>query len=212
MNVIQRTKAFLLDGQYGHPTGIIGYLLGEQMVLQHRGETAWTISLLDIKADDHILELGFGAGRAIELAATQAVNGHVAGIEHSQTMVRSASYRNAKAIKAGRVTLYQGDLNTLLFADSQFDKVFSIQTLYFWSNPQHILAEIFRVLKDGASFVVVLSTGKVDAIEPTGLEQYQQLLEEQIVPDMKQLGFTQAYIAQGPIFRQFRTTAVIGVK
>jgi hypothetical protein len=29
---------------------------------------------------------------------------------------------------------------------------------------------------------------------------------------MKQLGFTQADIKQGPLSRQFKTTAVIGVK
>ncbi|HVB22429.1 MAG TPA: class I SAM-dependent methyltransferase [Ktedonobacteraceae bacterium] len=212
MNMIKRIQATLLAGQYGHPKGIVGRMLGEQMVRQHMSETNWTISLLDIKPEDQVLELGFGAGRAIELVAAQANSGHVAGIDHSQEMVRAASHRNASAIKAGQVTLYHGDVTTLPFADHQFDKIFSIQTLYFWSDSPRILAEIFRVLKPGARFVVTLSTGKIDTTETTGLEHYQLLLEEQIIPCMKELGFTIASIKQGPASRQFKTTAVIGMK
>ncbi|MDQ2905399.1 MAG: class I SAM-dependent methyltransferase [Chloroflexota bacterium] len=212
MNLLNRIGASLLAGQHGHPTGIVGYMLGEQMVRQHMPETTWTLSLLDLKPEDQILELGFGAGRAIELVAAQASNGHISGIDLSQEMVRAASRRNARAIKAGQVALYHGDLSTLPFANNQFDKVFSIQTLYFWPDPPHALAEIFRVLKVGAMLVVTLSTGKIDTGEVTGLEHYQMIVEEQIIPVMRQLGFTQASIKQGPASRQFKTTAVIGVK
>lgn len=212
MNLIKRIEASLLAGQHGHPRGIVGRMLGEQMVRQHMPETTWTISLLDLKPEDQILELGFGAGRAIELVAAQATNGHVSGIDHSQGMVRAASRRNAQAIKAGQVTLYHGDVTTLPFADNQFDKVFSIQTLYFWPDLPRALAEIFRVLKPGAMLAVTLSTGKIDTTERTGLERYQLLLEERIIPCMKQLGFTLAFIKQGPASRHFKTTAVIGMK
>ncbi|MHB8597602.1 MAG: class I SAM-dependent methyltransferase [Ktedonobacteraceae bacterium] len=212
MNLIKRIEASLLAGQHGHPSGIIGRMLGEQMVRQHMPETTWTISLLDIKPEDQILELGFGAGRAIELVAAQASSGHIYGIDHSQAMVQAASRRNAQAIKAGQVTLHQGDVATLPFADNQFDKIFSIQTLYFWSDPAQALSEIFRVLKPRGMLVVTLSTGTIDDTETTGLERYQLLLDEQIIPCMKQPGFTQASIKQGPASRQFKTTAVIGVK
>lgn len=212
MNLKNRLESALLDGQHGHPRGIIGRMLGERMVRQHIPETTWTISLLDIKPEDQVLELGFGAGRAIELVAAQATSGHVCGLDHSQEMVRAASRRNAQAIKAGHVTLYQGDLATLPFADNQFDKIFSIQTLYFWSDPAQILSEIFRVLKPGGMLVVTLSTGTIDTVETTGLERYQIILDEQIIPCMKQPGFTQASIKQGPASRQFKTTAVLGRK
>ncbi len=212
MNLLNRIGAPLLVGQHGHPRGLVGRMLGEQMVRQHVPETTWTISLLDLKPENHILEVGFGAGRAIELVATQVANAHVSGIDLSQEMVRAATRHNAKAIKAGQVTLRHGDVTTLPFADSQFDKVFSIQTLYFWPDPPRALAEIFRVLKPGGMLVVTLSTGTLNGAEATGLERYQLVLEEQIIPSMKQLGFTQADILQGPASRHFKTTAVIGVK
>jgi ubiquinone/menaquinone biosynthesis C-methylase UbiE len=212
MNLLNRIGAPLLDGQHGHPRGIVGRMLGEQMVRQHVPETAWTISLLDLKPESQILEIGFGAGRAIELVATQVPNGHVSGIDLSQEMVRAAARRNARAIKAGQVTLSRGDVTILPFADSQFDKVFSIQSLYFWSDPLRAFAEISRVLKPGGMLVVTLSTGTINGVAATGLERYQLILEEQIIPGMKQLGFTQTDILQGPASRHFKTTAVIGVK
>ena len=211
MNLLKRIEATLLDGQYGHPSGIVGLMLGEQMVRQHEPETNWTISLLDLKPGDHVLELGFGAGKAIEQVAAQTTNGHISGIDHSQTMLRSASRRNARTIKAGRVTLSRSDLATLPFSDNQFDKVFTIQTIYFWTDPQLILTEIFRVLKPGGLLIVTLSTGMVDREFAVG-EQYQGLIEEQIIPGMQQLGFSQASIKEGPASRQFKTAAVTGVK
>ena len=212
MNLLNRIETAIFNGHYGHPTGIVGRVLGEKMVRQHVPETDWTIALLDLKPEDQILELGFGAGRAIELVAAQANNGHVSGIDISQAMVRAASRRNARAIKAGHVALQQGDVITLPFADNQFDKVFSIQTFYFWSDISCVLNETFRVLKPGAMLVVTLSTGTTDTIETTGLESYLHILEYQVIPAMKQLGFTAAYIKQGPPSRQFKTTAFIGVK
>jgi ubiquinone/menaquinone biosynthesis C-methylase UbiE len=212
MNLLNRIGAPLLVGQHGHPRGLVGRMLGEQMVRQHVPETTWTISLLDLRPEEQILEIGFGAGRAIELVASQATHGHVSGIDLSQEMVRAGTRRNAKAIKAGQVTLHHGDVTTLPFADRQFDKVFSIQTLYFWTDPLQALTEIFRVLQPGGILVVTLSTGTIDGAEASGLERYQLILEEQIIPGMKQLGFTQADIKQGPASRQFKTTAVIGVK
>ena len=212
MNVLSRVKSSLLAGQHGHPRGVMGRILGEQMVRQHVPETTWTISLLNLRPEHQILEIGFGAGRAVQLVAAQAINGYVSGIDISQEMVRSANRRNARAIKAGRITLRQGDVTTLPFADGQFDKIFSIQTLYFWPDSPRALAELFRVLKPGGVLVITLSTGTNDGAGGSGLEHYQQVLEEQIIPAMKQLGFAKAEIKQGPDSRQFKTTAVVGMK
>jgi ubiquinone/menaquinone biosynthesis C-methylase UbiE len=194
------------------PSGIVGQMIGARMVRQHAAETLWTVSLLEIKLTDDILEIGFGAGRAIELAAAQASSGHITGIDLSQAMVRAASRRNARAIQAGRVALRRGDATTLPFAAAQFDKILSIHTFYFWPDPFHTLSEIFRVLKSGGRVALTLSTGKEGSTEATGLERYQHMLEEEVIPHMQHLGFAQAYLQTGPTSRQFKSVAVLGVK
>jgi ubiquinone/menaquinone biosynthesis C-methylase UbiE len=157
---IKRTFNTVLNKQYPCPQGMIGYLAGELMVRQHEEETDWTVSVADVQPADSVLEIGFGAGKAIELLAEKAPGGSIAGVDLSATMVKRARTRNARAVRAGRVLLLQGDAAQLPFADRQFDKVISIHSLYFWPERAAVFAEIFRVLKPGGTCVVTFSTGK----------------------------------------------------
>lgn len=199
----------IINGQYRCPTGLIGRFIGAKMVQQHQPETLWTISLLDTQPHDHVLEVGFGAGKAIEQLATLATSGHIAGIDLSPTMLRTAQRRNAQAIRAGRVELQHGDVTRLPFADQQFDKLISIHTIYFWPHLDRALAEIFRVLKPGASLALAFSPGKVG--EETNADAQKQL-EQCTLPTMQHLGFTHIDIKEGPASRQFRSIAIVGVK
>ena len=110
---VQEQFAGFVDRQHQHPTGAIGRAIGERMVRQHAPETDWTIAQLEISPVDRVLELGFGAGRGIALAAEQAYRGRVVGIDLSTTMVQAARRRNKAAIAAGRVTLLMGDVEAL---------------------------------------------------------------------------------------------------
>lgn len=146
-----------IDGQYRQPTGPIGCWIGSKMARQHQPENHWTVNLLDVQPTDHILEIGFGPGIAVEAVASRATNGLVAGIDFSQTMVAAARKRNAAAVRAGKVDLRYGDAAHLPFANDSFDKAFSIHSIYFWPNPTVVLTGIYRVLKpDGFLVLTVL--------------------------------------------------------
>ena len=96
--------------QFGKPEGFWGIVAGKKMVhaRSNRQRNAWTVSLLNIQPEDRVLEIGFGPGLAIEQIARITTKGFVAGIDHSDVMVRMASKRNAKAIREGRVELRLG--------------------------------------------------------------------------------------------------------
>ncbi|MEO8609393.1 MAG: class I SAM-dependent methyltransferase [Chloroflexota bacterium] len=143
-----------IDSQYRRPRGIVGRWIGRKMVQQHQPENLWTIGLLDVKPDDQILEVGFGAGFAIQEIAKRLVNGQVSGVDFSAAMVQAASQRSAKAVQAGRVKLVEGDAAQLPFPDNSFDKAFSIHSIYFWPDAQAALKHILRVLKPGGMLVV----------------------------------------------------------
>lgn len=198
----------LLGKQYRCPTGLLGQAVGAKMVRQHAPETAWTISLLEIEPAERVLEIGFGAGRAIELIAAQAPQCTIAGIDLSPAMLRVSSRRNAEAIKAGRVTLHQGDVERMPFQDSQFEKILSIHALYFWPDPQRAVAEIARVLAPGGRLALTFSPGKVDE-QPN---EHIQKTVEQIIASMRGMGFTSVDVKPGPHSRQFQTAAIMGMK
>ncbi len=216
--MIQMKQAFntALNKHYRCPKGIMGRIAGEVMVRQHRPETAWTLHLLDIQPTDTVLEVGFGAGQGIKLAAERVTSGRIRGIDLSEEMVRVATRRNASAIKAGRVALSQGSITALPFEDQYFDKIMTIHTLYFWPEPhepEHSLNELCRVLKPGGRLVITLSTGKINAQgEVEVWEPLQSALEEQVMPALQRKGFQAVRLEQGPASRQYTSVAVIGEK
>jgi ubiquinone/menaquinone biosynthesis C-methylase UbiE len=126
------------------------------MARQHVPENDWTVRLLAAQPDDHILEIGFGPGLAIERLARQVTQGRVRGVDFSQAMVAAASRRNQAAIQRGMVDLHHGDAASLPFEAGSFDKAFSIHSIYFWPQPIQALNEIYRVLRPNGRLILTI--------------------------------------------------------
>src|SRR6266511_5108849 len=112
--------------QFGNPRGIFGKIIGNRMAKGNSYDAQWTVSLLNIQPYHHILEIGFGPGVSTQMASEKASKGFVAGIDHSRTMLQSASQRNAEAIQAGRMELKLGDVTALPYPDQSFDIAYSL--------------------------------------------------------------------------------------
>jgi ubiquinone/menaquinone biosynthesis C-methylase UbiE len=143
-------------GQFRKPSGWFGRVIGNRMAEGNSYDAQWTISLLDIQPEDHILEIGFGPGVSTHYAAEKATKGFVAGIDHSETMVQAARKRNLETIQAGRMDLKQGDVSSLPYPDETFNKAFSIHSIYFWAKPIACLQELRRVLKPGGLLAITI--------------------------------------------------------
>jgi len=70
------------------------------MIHDNRDANYWTVGLLDVKPTDHVLEIGFGPGLAIQKVAAIVSKGLVAGVDSSETMLKLAQKRNAASIAA----------------------------------------------------------------------------------------------------------------
>ena len=151
----ERLRKFLTS-QFGNPSGLVGRLIGNRMAKGNVYDAQWTISVLDIQPHHHILEIGFGPGVSTQLASEKPTEGFVAGIDHSRTMVDSASRRNAAAIRSGRMELNQGEVSALPYPDGSFDIAFSLHSIYFWRNPVACLQEIKRALKQGGLLAITI--------------------------------------------------------
>ena len=142
--------------QFGRPTGLWGIAAGLLMTHRpsNRRRNAWAVSLLDVRRDDRVLELGFGPGLAIRELSRIAAEGYVCGIDHSELMLRWARRRNADGLRRGVVDLRLGSVDELPAFDALFDKILAVNTMLFGSEPVARLAEFRRLLGPGGLIAV----------------------------------------------------------
>jgi SAM-dependent methyltransferase len=143
--------------QFGCPTGLWGRAAA--LLMAHRSSNrrrnSWAVSLLEVRRDDRLLEIGFGPGLAIRELSQIAVDGYVCGIDHSELMLRWARRRNAEGLRRGVVDLRLGSVDELPEFDAPFDKILTVNTMLFWSEPVARLAELRRLLRPGGLIAVV---------------------------------------------------------
>jgi ubiquinone/menaquinone biosynthesis C-methylase UbiE len=140
--------------QSSRPRGMIGRLLGHVMAIETASLNSEALGLLALQPADRLLEVGFGHGRTIRLAAAQVPQGFVAGVDVSEDMVRMAQRRCLHLAGKGLVELMVGDSRRLPYPDISFDKLLCVHTIYFWAEPIKDLSEMFRVLRPGGRLVL----------------------------------------------------------
>lgn len=123
--------------QFGRPTGFWGHVAG--VIMAHRGSNVkrnrWTVDLLEVRPADRVLEIGFGPGLALNRLGRQAPLGRVYGIDHSPAMLKQARWRNAAALREGRMEVRQGAAVSLPARWNRLDKVMAVNVAMFWSDP-----------------------------------------------------------------------------
>lgn len=163
---------------FAHPRGGLGRLGGHIMARVNAECGVRASELLEIAADDTILEIGFGPGVTIEHLAHLVPAGRVAGIDQSLEMVVQARARNALAIRAGRVELEHASVECLPYSDGSFDGALAINSAQAWDDPVAGLLEIRRVLRTGATLVLGFtpysgqaSEGAAELLHAAGYEE-----------------------------------------
>lgn len=146
-----------IASQLKHPTGEKGIEMGNMMNETNINMTKHSIQNLNISNENRILELGHGnAGHVVSLFE-QAEKLKYYGLEMSELMFQEARQinRNFVSQKQAFFSLYDG--NTIPFEDELFDKIFTVNTIYFWQRPEELLSEIYRVLKPSGNFCLTFA-------------------------------------------------------
>jgi len=184
------------------------------MARSNEPEARWTIDLLNIQPDTRVLEIGFGPGVAIQHAAQQAVQGHVSGIDYSETMVQVARKRNASTIRNGLVDLTHGDVRSLPYGDEEFDRAFTIHCIYFWADPTACLREIQRVLR--ANGVLAITILPIDKWPPKrripSTEVFKLYRAGEVAQLVADAGFRDARVEDYPQPDKFPGACILAIK
>ena len=140
-----------LAGQYARPSGLAGrWLFGRWLDRISQEMNALTFEELRLQREHDVLEIGFGGGGLLD-QILGATSGRVAGVDLSSTMVARARRRfRGRA----QLSLYLGSVERLPFAEGSFDRVCSVNNIYFWPDPGAALAQVARVLRPGGTFTI----------------------------------------------------------
>lgn len=153
----------------------------------HRPVGEQAIERMRITQDARVLDVGCGSGWATRLMAEKANHGSVIGIDIADEMVQLAA---ESSTSFSNIVYEVATAEELPFGDSEFTHVFSMESLYYYSNMVAALREIHRVLTDGGIFVTVLDLYLENApshqwiptlkvpVHLLGIPEYRRLLNE----------------------------------
>jgi ubiquinone/menaquinone biosynthesis C-methylase UbiE len=194
------------EKQLKKPTGKKGIIVAEFLHSHNDLQTQWTISLLEIKPSDEVLEIGFGTGGGIRQVAKKNVNGKTWGIDFSKVMLNISLESNEKGIKDGKVLLKLGDISNYDFGKTKFNKIFAVNVLYFWKNPLRILKRIYSLLLPKGKVVLFIyhKNSQRDRIKEGILKNYSG---EEVVCLLKKAGFNKAFFKE----KKFSANTRLGV-
>jgi ubiquinone/menaquinone biosynthesis C-methylase UbiE len=127
--------------------------------------------LLSPQNGESILDIGCGTGKLIYTMASQTSDGKFEGIDFSEAMISIAQKRNRESIQNGQVKILKGNFDELPLQNEYYDKVCSINTIYFWSKPEYTAQKIASITTPGGFFVA-------------GFEDMQQLEQRNLDSDV----------------------------
>ena len=174
--------------QLSHPTGLVGRIMGRLMNRHNAKLNAFAVHQLKLKPSDRVLEIGFGGGVTLPLLIKQA--GFVGGVDRSLDMVKRAKAIFSDAVSSGRAEFRQGTVEALPFEVSSFEKVCTVNTVYFWSSLDAGFLEIHRVLSPGGSVVVgFLPKERMDRLGMP-IDIFTSRTPESVITALTSTGFT----------------------
>lgn len=150
-----------LEIQLRCPKGEIGKIVAKNMNESNIDMTLTSINSLKIKDGNTVLEIGHGNCAHLNEVLKQAKNIQFFGLEISETMLNEAKRINSAFSTKNNITFQLYDGENLPFKNNIFDKIFSVNTLYFWKHPIKMLNEIDRVLKKDGVFALTFAQKKL---------------------------------------------------
>lgn len=166
-----------------------GWLMAKVMPFIEAGVYRSVADMLDLRADDELLDIGCGPGAFLDAKARHV--GRVVGLDASPLMLRTAGRRLADRIAAGTAELVLGNAAKLPFDDTMFTAAIAI-------NAPASASEVFRVLRPGGRFVTVdpqpARTPKQNAAVSDGVRRMSEADHRRI---LENAGFTEVGVRIG---------------
>jgi arsenite methyltransferase len=197
--------------QLGRPAGLFGrWIIAPLLNRENREMNALTLRRLDVAAGDRVLEIGFGGG-ALMAELLRGPAAHVAGVDPSAEMRGLAARRFRREIARGRAQVRDGTADALPYPDGAFERVCTVNTLYFWPDVDAGLAECRRVLAPGGVLVLCFAAREDMERWPGHVHGFTLYEPDDVERRLRDAGFADVTTEEGRDARQGRFFAVRAV-
>lgn len=146
-----------IERQLSCPSGLTGLDVAREMHKSNIGMTRSALEVLDLQSGQQVLELGHGNASHLDDLLSLATDLKYTGLELSSTMFEEAKAHHQKHIVAKNATFHLYDGDTIPFDSAQFDRIFTVNTIYFWQKPAALLQELARVLQPKGRCVIAFA-------------------------------------------------------
>ena len=187
--------------------GRMGRAMLKFMNLCHAPLTNWGLKLVKIQDGWTMLDIGCGGGATLQRLLKRSKDAQVYGIDISEESVAKAMKVNADVLDE-QVFVTQGSAEKLPYEDGMFDLVTAVETVYFWPNLPDCLKEVYRVLKQGGKFAIMVEVVDGDSMWTNVVEGMTAYSPEELKKLLDDAGFTQTEIHR----KKPSYATIIGVK
>lgn len=110
-------------------------------------------SYLNLKGNEHVLDVATGTGNAALTIAKELPDGQVTGIDFSKGMLTQAM-RKTNEMGIHNVTFIEMDMQNIDFLDEYFDVAVSAFSIFFVEDMKSQLSNIAKKVKDGGTILI----------------------------------------------------------
>jgi ubiquinone/menaquinone biosynthesis C-methylase UbiE len=143
---------------FGNPNGIGGIISTKIMNIINQKQYKSVLKNIHTEPNQNILDIGFGNGYLINKLLKQNIPIKIYGIEISNDMIHKVENKNRKYIENGTLKLILENISKTSFENNLFNKIYTINTIYFWKELDKCFAEIKRIIKSDGIFMNVIYT------------------------------------------------------
>jgi ubiquinone/menaquinone biosynthesis C-methylase UbiE len=147
-----------ISNSFRNPNGFGGRIATILMNIMNQKQYRTVFKNINLKSNDCILDIGFGNGYMINELFKQNISVKIYGIDISKDMYNNVFLRNKQKVNNGSLKLFIEDISKTSFENNIFDKIYTINTVYFWNELGKCFSEIKRILKPDGVFLNLIYT------------------------------------------------------